>query len=87
MSSRPAWSIELVPGQLGLYRETLSQKPKLKPKPKPNQKPIKKHFSFSFLTMSISGVSLLLLSKLVSVACDQTVSATDLRCRRAKLGL
>jgi hypothetical protein len=26
LSSRPAWSTELVPGQPGLYRETLSQK-------------------------------------------------------------
>jgi hypothetical protein len=28
LSSRPAWSIEGVPGQPGLYRETLSQKTK-----------------------------------------------------------
>jgi hypothetical protein len=27
LSSRPAWSTELVPGQPGLYKETLSQKP------------------------------------------------------------
>jgi hypothetical protein len=28
LSSRPAWSTEWVPGQPGLYRETLSQKTK-----------------------------------------------------------
>jgi hypothetical protein len=28
LSLRPAWSTELVPGQPGLYRETLSQKRK-----------------------------------------------------------
>jgi hypothetical protein len=28
LSSRPAWSIERVPGQPGLHRETLSQKKK-----------------------------------------------------------
>jgi hypothetical protein len=28
LSSRPAWSTEWVPGQLGLHRETLSQKAK-----------------------------------------------------------
>ena len=28
LSSRPAWSIELVPGQPGLHRETLSQERK-----------------------------------------------------------
>jgi hypothetical protein len=28
LSSRPAWSTERVPGQPGLYRETLSQKTK-----------------------------------------------------------
>jgi hypothetical protein len=32
LSSRPAWSTELVPGQPGLYRETLSQKTKKKKK-------------------------------------------------------
>jgi hypothetical protein len=32
LSSRPAWSTELVPGQPGLYRETLSQKIKKKRK-------------------------------------------------------
>ena len=35
LSSRPAWSTEWVPGQPGLYRETLSQKTKTKPQ---NQK-------------------------------------------------
>jgi hypothetical protein len=30
LSSRPAWSTEWVPGQPGLYRETLSQKTKNK---------------------------------------------------------
>jgi hypothetical protein len=28
LSSRPAWSTELVPGQPGLHRETLSRKTK-----------------------------------------------------------
>jgi hypothetical protein len=28
MSSRPAWVTDRVPGQPGLHRETLSQKPK-----------------------------------------------------------
>jgi hypothetical protein len=28
LSSRPAWSTKWVPGQLGLYRETLSRKTK-----------------------------------------------------------
>jgi hypothetical protein len=32
LSSRPAWSTKWVPGQLGLYRETLSQKTKNKTK-------------------------------------------------------
>jgi hypothetical protein len=32
LSSRPAWSTEWVPGQPGLYRETLSQKKKKKRK-------------------------------------------------------
>jgi hypothetical protein len=30
LSSRPAWTTEWVPGQLGLHRETLSQKRKKK---------------------------------------------------------
>jgi hypothetical protein len=30
LSSRPAWSTEWVPGQPGLYRETLSRKTKKK---------------------------------------------------------
>ncbi len=34
LSSRPAWSTKWVPGQPGLYRETLSQKPKTKTKTK-----------------------------------------------------
>jgi hypothetical protein len=32
LSSRPAWSTESVPGQPGLHRQTLSQKPKKKKK-------------------------------------------------------
>jgi hypothetical protein len=32
LSSRPAWSTKWVPGQPGLYRETLSQKTKKKKK-------------------------------------------------------
>ena len=35
LSSRPAWATKWVPGQPGLYRETLSQKTK---KPKNKQK-------------------------------------------------
>ena len=42
LSSRPAWSTKWVPGQPGLYRETLSQKQKQKtpqePKTPQNQK-------------------------------------------------
>jgi hypothetical protein len=34
LSSRPAWSTKRVPGQLGLCRETLSQKTKKKNKKK-----------------------------------------------------
>jgi hypothetical protein len=36
LSSRPAWSTKWVPGQPGLYRETLSQKTKKKEKKKKN---------------------------------------------------
>jgi hypothetical protein len=32
LSSRPAWSTELVPGQPGIHRKTLSQKKKKKKK-------------------------------------------------------
>jgi hypothetical protein len=42
LSSRPAWSTELVPGQPGLHRETLSRKTKRNEKKKKNQKPKKK---------------------------------------------
>jgi hypothetical protein len=38
LSSRPAWSTEWVPGQPGLYRETLSRKQKQKQKPKQTNK-------------------------------------------------
>jgi hypothetical protein len=38
LSSRPAWSTECVPGQPGLHRETLSQKPKKKKKKKKKKK-------------------------------------------------
>jgi hypothetical protein len=41
LSSRPAWSTELVPGQPGLHRETLSQKKKKK-----KRKEKKKHMIF-----------------------------------------
>jgi hypothetical protein len=34
LSLRPAWSTKGVPGQPGLHRETLSQKPKKKKKEK-----------------------------------------------------
>ena len=34
LSSRPAWSTKLVPGQSGLYRETLTQEKKKKKKKK-----------------------------------------------------
>jgi hypothetical protein len=43
LSSRPAWSIKQVPGQPGLYRETLSQKnKKQKTKNKKQNKQTKK---------------------------------------------
>jgi hypothetical protein len=47
LSSRPAWSIEWVPGQPGLHRETLSRKIK---KNKQTNKQTKKlsHFVFNF---------------------------------------
>jgi hypothetical protein len=38
LSSRPAWSTEWVPGQPGLYRETLSRKTKNKNKKQTNKK-------------------------------------------------
>jgi hypothetical protein len=37
LSSRPAWCTEWVPGQLGLKRETLSQKNKKQNKTKQNK--------------------------------------------------
>jgi hypothetical protein len=37
LSSRPAWSTEWVPGQPGLYRETLSRKKTKKQKQKPKE--------------------------------------------------
>jgi len=42
LSSRPAWSTEGVPGQPGLYRETLSQKNKTKQNKQTKQKIIGK---------------------------------------------
>jgi hypothetical protein len=38
LSSRPAWSTKLVPGQPGLHRETLSQKNKQKTKERKEKK-------------------------------------------------
>jgi hypothetical protein len=38
LSSRPAWSTKRVPGQPGLYRETLSRKTKKKKKKKKKKK-------------------------------------------------
>jgi hypothetical protein len=35
LSSRPAWCTEWVPGQPGLYRETISQTPQPPPPPPP----------------------------------------------------
>ena len=40
LSSRPAWSTELVPGQPGLHRETLSRKTNKKTKTKNNKKKV-----------------------------------------------
>jgi hypothetical protein len=40
LSSRPAWSTKLVPGQPGLHREMLSQKTKTKTKNKQTKKAI-----------------------------------------------
>ena len=37
LSSRPAWSTECVPGQLGLHRETMSQNTKPNPTPPPKK--------------------------------------------------
>jgi hypothetical protein len=38
LSSRPAWSTKGVPGQPGLYRETMSRKTKMKKKKKKEKK-------------------------------------------------
>jgi hypothetical protein len=38
LNSRPAWSIKSVPGQPGLYRETLSRKTKTKKRKKERKK-------------------------------------------------
>jgi hypothetical protein len=43
LSSRPAWSIEWVPGQPGLYRETLSRKNQKRKKKKKRKKDIPIH--------------------------------------------
>jgi hypothetical protein len=40
LSSRPAWSTEWVPGQPGLYRETLSRKKQTNKQTKNNKKKI-----------------------------------------------
>jgi hypothetical protein len=42
LNSRPAWDTEQVPGQPGLYRETLSQKRKKKKKKEKRKKERKK---------------------------------------------
>jgi hypothetical protein len=49
LGSRPAWSTKWVPGQPGLYRETLSQKNKQtnkKPKPNKNKKQAQRKVAF-----------------------------------------
>jgi hypothetical protein len=43
LSSRPAWSTKLVPGQPGLYRETLSRKTKQTKKKKKERKKKEMH--------------------------------------------
>jgi hypothetical protein len=45
LSSRPAWSIEWVPGQPGIYRETLSRKTKKKKKKKIDHQERQEKFS------------------------------------------
>jgi hypothetical protein len=53
LSLRPAWSTKLVPGQPGLYRETLSQTPKTTKNQKPKTKKIKPSRHFKRLIISI----------------------------------
>jgi hypothetical protein len=43
LSSRPVWSTELVPGQPGLHRETLSQKEKKREKKGSEEEKKKRH--------------------------------------------
>lgn len=50
-SLRPAWSIDLVPGQPGLYRETLCQKKK---KQKQNKTYTNKDISYSYMPFQCS---------------------------------
>ena len=47
LSLRPAWSIEWVPGQPGLYRETLSRKTKTKTKQN-KKKSVSPHLQLNF---------------------------------------
>jgi hypothetical protein len=54
LSSRPAWSTKWVPGQPGLYRETLSRKTKNKKqkyKNNNNKNWIKEAFSYNFVVV------------------------------------
>jgi hypothetical protein len=50
LSLRPAWATEWVPGQPGLYRETLSQKTKTKQQNKTKQTNKQKTKSMSWVT-------------------------------------
>jgi len=45
LSSRPAWPTKWVPGQPGLYRETLYRKTKKKKKKKKEKKMLSKEYS------------------------------------------
>jgi hypothetical protein len=51
LSSRPAWSTKRVPGQPGLYRETLSQKNQ---KQKKKKKKTLQNYSVFYLIQNIS---------------------------------
>jgi hypothetical protein len=53
LSSRPAWSTKWVPGQPGLYRETLSQKTKTKTKTKILESIAPMNLNFVFVIMKV----------------------------------
>jgi hypothetical protein len=59
LSSRPAWSTKCVPGQLELYRETLSRKRKKKKKKKEKKKEINGGRAQSIVGSAIPGLVVL----------------------------